>query len=250
MNTTRIDIDGQKITLRAAESSKARGVHGPIELKHFDVLLGGVPVGSVYQQSDLGWDDFTSRTAALEDWARHYEKELARAPKAPAVRTITVTLTMLASDVAECWESDEDLAASVRARCGAFYTNGGDEVTADVTSVVVTTSTATATFDVMTEDDRWEGFGYLGARENFISPNLDGEERAEMSLEARIVHLAWVDERIVRAAKVLGWDDEALFAWANSKNGRWMADTMLDSFADEKTFYMAVTSWRLLTLPE
>ena len=74
-----------------------------------------------------------------------------------------------------------------------------------------TTSTRTpAIFDKFAQRDEFLGFGYIGER-------------------ARAIESGWD----VTAADALALDmgdtltDEALFAWGNSKDGRWFADCAL-----------------------
>jgi hypothetical protein len=64
------------------------------------------------------------------------------------------------------------------------------------------------TFDRMTEDEGWLGWGYLG-------------ERARHEDAAYVQEL---DAQILRWVETLGWSLEDLFMWANSKDGRWFAD--------------------------
>lgn len=73
-------------------------------------------------------------------------------------------------------------------------------------------------FDEMEHDERWLGFGYLGAR------------RAELARRSEFV--AEVDRRILAHAEREGWTDEQLFAWANSKLGRWLGDVTFGSVGE------------------
>jgi hypothetical protein len=77
-------------------------------------------------------------------------------------------------------------------------------------------------FDKMAADDRWSGFGYLGERRNVLA-SIRAGERPAGELEA----LADIDERVLAHAERMGLDYEGLFAWANSKHGRWLADVTL-----------------------
>ena len=82
----------------------------------------------------------------------------------------------------------------------------------------------TADLDRMETDDRWLGFGYLGERRNFREAVASGE------VDPRFTGLAdAVDDRVIEFANHRGMTYEALFAWANSKNGRHFADVMLGS---------------------
>lgn len=72
----------------------------------------------------------------------------------------------------------------------------------------------TELFNQMAEDDRWLGFGYLGERANFLEGNGDVEVVTD------------ADEKAIAEANVMGLDEDELFEWANSKNGRWYGDCM------------------------
>lgn len=75
--------------------------------------------------------------------------------------------------------------------------------------------TATNIFDRMAADDRFEGFGYLGGR----MAALDGTDPEAPAQPERV---AEVDAYLL----ALDLEDEALFAWANSKAGRHFADVV------------------------
>lgn len=83
-------------------------------------------------------------------------------------------------------------------------------------------------------DERWLGFGYLGGRRTMLT-STDPEAPADAAL------VAVVDEQLIAYANVHGWDYEDLFAWANSKNGRWFADSMFSGSTFEKAI-----GWGLL----
>ncbi len=68
-------------------------------------------------------------------------------------------------------------------------------------------NTTANTFDRMTTDDRWLGFGYIGGRQY--------AEPAEVEMADTFILDMTAD-----------WTDEELFAWANSKDGRWFADVL------------------------
>lgn len=74
----------------------------------------------------------------------------------------------------------------------------------------------TADLDRAARDERWLGFGYLGERSN---------HQGEVDL------VAATDQRIVDIANERGWDYEALFDWANSKNGRHFGDVVFGGTA-------------------
>ena len=77
-------------------------------------------------------------------------------------------------------------------------------------------------FESFTRNDEWLGYGYLGERENALVSVRTGE--AGPMLADR---LELADEAVLQATA--DWSDEELFAWANSKDGRWFADCVLGS---------------------
>lgn len=78
---------------------------------------------------------------------------------------------------------------------------------------VLTAADLTALYD----DPGWRGFGYLGERQIALSSgDEDIPPKPELVAEAD----AW----IVDQANARGWSREDLFAWANSKLGRWCGD--------------------------
>lgn len=76
--------------------------------------------------------------------------------------------------------------------------------------------TITSYFNEMTEDERWLGWGYLGER-----------GRCE---DAELVET--VDAIVLE--QTAGWTDEERFQWANSKNGRWVADALYSGVSIER----------------
>lgn len=83
------------------------------------------------------------------------------------------------------------------------------------------TATVTATFDAMTAREDWLGFGYLGARRNALDtsdPEITPTTPAE---------LAKVDAWLLRVMHA--WTADEIFAWANSKYGRWFGDEVFGS---------------------
>lgn len=77
--------------------------------------------------------------------------------------------------------------------------------------------TATRIFDRMTQDDRFLGWGYLGDRGRFLrDPDPGSAITLDLIVEA--------DEAILEVVRDMGWTYDDLFAWANSKDGRWFAD--------------------------
>lgn len=100
-------------------------------------------------------------------------------------------------------------------------------------------------FDRMSRDPRWLGFGYLGGRRNHL--NNDDPECGAGTPGRRQERVAYVDQRVREAADAKGWTDEDLFAWANSKHGRWLADA---AFGDGgSALDLALGTWNLLTVP-
>lgn len=77
------------------------------------------------------------------------------------------------------------------------------------------TTASVSTFDRMSADDRWLGFGYLGGRRTALDASDPGAP-------AQPERVAEVDAWLLG----LGLEDDALFEWANSKNGRHFADVV------------------------
>lgn len=85
-----------------------------------------------------------------------------------------------------------------------------------------TAKLTTADLDRMEADERWLGYGYLGERRNrrnYAHSELTGY-MADHELE-RIVRM---DADVVEEANLEGLSYDELFAWANSKDGRWFSD--------------------------
>lgn len=79
----------------------------------------------------------------------------------------------------------------------------------------------TADLQSMTKDDRWEGFGFLGARQAAYASVESGEWPAS--------HLGFVmdvDFVVLQLANEAGLDAEEFFGWANSKAGRHFGDVV------------------------
>ena len=75
-------------------------------------------------------------------------------------------------------------------------------------------------FDTWQNDDRWLGFGYIGARRNYL---LGDDTDPEIPTpDPQLV--ADADTAILARARELGWTADDLFEWANSKLGRWFGD--------------------------
>ena len=77
-------------------------------------------------------------------------------------------------------------------------------------------------FDTFSQDERWMGWGYLQGRQSAAGQGFRS-----------VVEL--VDEFVLFTADSLGWSDEELFTWANSKNGRWFSDSTLHSWTSIET---------------
>jgi hypothetical protein len=93
------------------------------------------------------------------------------------------------------------------------------------------TTTLTPTdLDNAAQDDRYLGFGYLSGRRHILTE--------DPTLVAR------VDTEVIAHANAAGWTYEDLFTWANSKNGRWFADSMFSGTTMEQA-----TAWGLMNLP-
>lgn len=109
-----------------------------------------------------------------------------------------------------------------------------------------TAAAVATTFDAMTAREDWLGFGYLGGRRNALT-STDPEAPARPEVVAR------VDARILSEADQLGWSAEDLFAWANSRNGRWFADATLEAGTPaevDEALARAIGRWNLLRLPD
>lgn len=73
-------------------------------------------------------------------------------------------------------------------------------------------SAAGAPFVWMAERDTFGGFGYIGGRQLALA-------------DGHTADVAAADAYVLAAAERLGWDTEQLYTWANSRLGRWFADT-------------------------
>jgi hypothetical protein len=87
-------------------------------------------------------------------------------------------------------------------------------------------------FLVLADDARFLGFGYIGGRDD-----LTAETRAD------------ADSVVLAHAEAAGWTVEDLFAWANSKAGRWFADVAADG-AGSEVLASKAAGWGLLDLPK
>lgn len=73
------------------------------------------------------------------------------------------------------------------------------------------------------------GHGYLGGRQNALS-NL----AYKVDMAAGLAELAAADQFVLDTANGRGWDAERLFQWANSRDGRYFADTVFGGFGLER----------------
>lgn len=79
-----------------------------------------------------------------------------------------------------------------------------------------TTATVTSfTIDRCAGDERWLGFGYLGERQHATD-----EQRQH------------ADALLCEIANDHGWGYETLFAFVNSKRGRWYGDCLFGGYSD------------------
>ena len=74
-----------------------------------------------------------------------------------------------------------------------------------------------ADLDAGLQRDDWLGFGYLGERKNFFA-------NYGMSV---VPQIAAADAFVLKHANARGWTADDLFAWANSKNGRWTGEDLM-----------------------
>lgn len=75
------------------------------------------------------------------------------------------------------------------------------------------------------EHDDWQGHGYLGARQH-TATTRKGRARVDAA-----------DEALLARANAQGWTADELFAFVNSKAGRWYGEdaTGTSGFLDEHT---------------
>jgi hypothetical protein len=76
-------------------------------------------------------------------------------------------------------------------------------------------------FEAFAQRDEHLGYGYIGERRMALESVEEGEAGEALALQVRIA-----DDAVLAFADEAGWSDEDLFAWANSKDGRWYADVM------------------------
>jgi hypothetical protein len=104
----------------------------------------------------------------------------------------------------------------------------------------MTTATATQAvishiFDEMTTREAWLGFGYLGERQHATADQAD--------------LVAAADQFILNHANAHDWTPADLFAWANSKNGRWFGDVVFGGTGTTAERFADAMRCRLMTLP-
>jgi hypothetical protein len=78
----------------------------------------------------------------------------------------------------------------------------------------------TADLNRMTGEDDWAGFGYLGDRKRALD-NSDPQAPAQPE------KVAEMDRQVLAEANRKGMTYAELFAWANSKTGRWFGECFL-----------------------
>lgn len=86
----------------------------------------------------------------------------------------------------------------------------------------------TADLAQMRYDERFDGCGYLGHEcrqaATWSSCSADAHNMPKLA-----------DEAVVAIANALGWDKEALFLWANSRQGRHAGDDLIGRAPSELT---------------
>lgn len=100
-----------------------------------------------------------------------------------------------------------------------------------------------ADIDRAVADPRWLGFGYIGGRRNTLT-----SDDPEAPADPASVHAT--DERVIAWANEHRWTYEDLFAWANSKNGRWLGDVMFGSDEHIDARFGKAIGWGLLAKPK
>lgn len=93
-------------------------------------------------------------------------------------------------------------------------------------------------FDEFTNRPDWDGHGYLGARNIQLEQarNLKGTKE-EYKILNLLSNLATSDLVVLSHAVRNGWSDAQLFAWCNSKLGRWWGD---EAFGRDMDYDMAI----------
>lgn len=97
------------------------------------------------------------------------------------------------------------------------------------------TKLTTTHLNRMTTNEDWEGFGYIGERENQFTGMHSGERDADTTA---IIHQA--DLMLLESANRQGMTEDQLFAWANSKHGRWYGDCWFGANGQHAEKYLPV----------
>lgn len=95
------------------------------------------------------------------------------------------------------------------------------------------------------DDDRWAGYGYLGERRNHFA----GANERGLSPQLADAEITVADQIVIAHANAQGWTYEDLFAWANSKNGRYFADEIFGGMGQLADRLARVERFQLLALP-
>ncbi len=90
-------------------------------------------------------------------------------------------------------------------------------------------TTKTVSFEDMTTDERWLGWGYLGERKRFLDETDPDTLAGSMTPADRVAYIAKLDAQVLTYAAGQRWSAEKLFRWANSRTGRHFADWMFGS---------------------
>ena len=94
------------------------------------------------------------------------------------------------------------------------------------------------------ENAEWLGFGYLGERRNRLTTT-----DPEMGTKAtRVAMVKAADRALLKIVNEKGWTADELFAWLNSKNGRWYGDAFFGcgNSADLTNAIEQVSKWNLV----
>lgn len=83
-----------------------------------------------------------------------------------------------------------------------------------------------ADLDAFEQHDEWLGFGFIGERSRARETVAAGDSDYRMSVDS----LAEIDTIVLRLASERGWSVERLFAWANSRDGRFAGDELFGSY--------------------
>lgn len=94
----------------------------------------------------------------------------------------------------------------------------------------------TTDLDQMVFHADFEGFGYIGARINFVQGIVEGEIAPELA-----GLLAAADAKVLRQVNTYGIEEDEFFDWANSRNGRYYGDAMFGGGEAHATQYLPHT---------